>query len=116
MNEHNAQRLLVAWFRKTYPLLASLFFAIPNGGRRSPATAAMLRDEGVTPGVPDLFLAVPRGGKSGLFLELKAATKGRLSTAQKAVLAALEGQGYATAVPKGYEDAKQAVLNYLEQP
>lgn len=114
MNEHNAQRLLVIWFRATFPHLADLFFAIPNGGARNPATAKRLNDEGVLPGVPDLFLAVPKGAKSGLFIEMKV-TGGRLSPAQNRLLGALSAQGYATAAPRGYEAAKAAIIDYLEQ-
>jgi hypothetical protein len=106
---------LVAWFRATFQDLADLFFAIPNGGKRDPVTAARMRDEGVTPGVPDLFLAVPRGDKAGLFVEMKAMTRGRVSPAQNKILGALSAAGYATAVPRGYEEAKTAITNYLEQ-
>lgn len=113
MTEHDAQRLLVAWFRNRYPNLAGVFFAIPNGGARNPATAKRLKDEGVMAGVPDLFLAVPRGEKFGLFLELKTA-QGRVSTAQKAALHALTTQGYAVAVAHGYEAAKAVLIDYLE--
>jgi hypothetical protein len=114
MNEHNAQRLLVAWFRATFPHLAALFFAIPNGGARDPVTAKRLKDEGVLPGVPDLFLAVPRGDRHGMFVEMKAMTRGRVSPAQNRLLGALAAEGYMTAVPRGYEEAKTAMTNYLD--
>jgi hypothetical protein len=112
MTEHSIQRLLVAWFRKTYPHLAMVFFAIPNGGRRNKVTAAQLKDEGVLPGVPDLMLAVPSGGKPGLFLELKTST-GRASRAQQAAMQALAERGYAVELVKGYEAAKAAIVGYL---
>jgi hypothetical protein len=116
MNEHNAQRLLVAWFRDRYPDLADLFFAIPNGGARDPVTAKRLKDEGVTPGVPDMFLAVPKGDKHGLFVEMKAMRRGRVSQAQKRLLGALSAEGYMTAVPRGYDEAKTAIAHYLMHP
>jgi hypothetical protein len=115
MNEHNHQKLVVLWFRATYPDLAAVFFAIPNGGRRDPATAKRLQEEGVLAGVPDLLLAVPRGPLAGLFLEMKAVLGGRLSQPQKAAHAALTAQGYAVAVAHGYEAAKAAIVDYLER-
>ena len=113
MDEHNIQRLLVAWFRDRYPALSGVFFAIPNGGRRNKVTAAQMKAEGVLAGIPDLMLATPRGDKAGLFLELKTA-RGSASKAQRAAIAALSEQGYAVAVAKGYEAAKTAITDYLE--
>jgi hypothetical protein len=112
MDEHNHQRLIVAWFRNRYPDLDRLFFAIPNGGKRDPVTARRLKDEGVLPGVPDLLLAVQAGGYAGLFIEAKTRT-GAASKAQKEVGAALAGQGYSVVVAKGYEAMKAAIQEYL---
>lgn len=113
MNEHNAQRLLVAWFRDRYPRLAPVFFAIPNGGARDPATGRKLKEEGALPGVPDLMLAVPHNGHAGLFLEIKTRT-GTVSKEQRATHDALRAHGYAVAVPRGYDAAKAAIAGYLE--
>lgn len=52
------------------PELARLF-AIPNGGQRDKITAGKLKAEGVKPGVPDIFLPVPRHVWAGLFVEMK---------------------------------------------
>ena len=113
MNEHNTQRLLVAWFRDRYPDLAGVFFAIPNGGKRNLVTAKIMRDEGVIPGIPDLMLAAPSAsGLHGLFIELKTA-RGSVSQAQRKAHAALEDQGYRVAVARGYEAAKAAITEYL---
>lgn len=54
-------------------------FAIPNAGKRSPATAARMRAEGLMPGVADLCVMLP-AGRIG-WLELKA-SKGRQSAEQ----------------------------------
>lgn len=115
MDEHNIQRLVVAWFRDRYPDLASVFFAIPNGGKRGMVTAARLKDEGVMAGIPDLMLAVPRNGRAGLFLELKTRA-GTVAKDQRATHEALREQGYAVEVARGYEAAKAVVLTYLESP
>ena len=115
MTEHNAQRLLVAWFRDRYPHLAAVFFAIPNGGKRGEVTAAHLKAEGVMAGIPDLMLAAPRNGRAGLFLELKTRT-GTVAKDQRVAHEALREQGYSVEVARGYEAAKTAVLAYLESP
>lgn len=112
MNEHNQQRLLVAWFRATYPQYESVFFAIPNGGKRDPVTAKRLKEERVLPGVPDLMLAVPRGKYHGLFMELKTLT-GRTKKSQERINGALAGQGYCVHVAHGYQRAVTMIEYYL---
>lgn len=109
------QQKLITWWHLAhhhYGVPEQLLFAVPNGGMRSIKTAARLKTEGVRAGVPDLMLACPKNGKNGLFMEMKQG-KGRLSLNQKAMLALLEAQGYATAVPYGFEQAKIAIEKYL---
>ena len=74
--EHEEQRLLVQWFRRKWPDVR--IFAIPNGGYRSRATAGRLKAEGVSPGVPDLFIPAWR-----LWVEMNRAKGGSLSAEQK---------------------------------
>lgn len=74
--EHEEQREVVMWFRRKYGTIR--IFAIPNGGFRSRATAARLKAEGVSPGVPDLF--VP---KHLLWIEMKRLKGGKLSPEQR---------------------------------
>lgn len=90
-----------------------LLHAIPNGGHRSKRTAIDLKAEGVKAGVPDYFLPVARGGRHGLYVELKRTRGGRVSTEQSAWLAALEAQGYRVAVAKGWEAAWDEIRDYL---
>lgn len=101
--EHEEQREFVQWFRQTYP--GALVFAIPNGGKRGKAEAGRLKAEGVTPGVPDLFIPA-----LGLFIEMKRTQGGSVSAEQKRVMAALELCGYQCAVCKGCDAAKKVVL------
>ena len=90
-----------------------LLFAIPNGGRRDLITAAILKAEGVRAGAPDLFLAVPRGGYAGLFIELKTAC-GRVREEQKEFHARLIGAGYWATVARGWDQARQEIEGYLK--
>lgn len=113
-SEHEEQTALfnwAAWEVTRYPEL-DLMFAIPNGGKRHPATAVKMKQEGVKPGVPDIFLPVPRGKYHGLFIEMKFG-KNKPTEAQLQYIEALKFQGYKAVVCYSAQDAKQVILNYL---
>lgn len=119
-SEHKEQCAVIRW-ADYFPLadgyhVGDFLFAIPNGGDRNSVTAARLKQEGVRAGVPDLLLALPRGNKSGLFIEMKRAEKGKstLSPQQKIWLGRLKTAGYAAAVCYGSVDAIGVILHYLE--
>ena len=103
-SEHLEQVRLVSWFRRQYP--DTRIFAIPNGGGRSASQGASLKAEGVTPGVPDLF--VPEWL---LWVEMKRETGGVVSPVQKDWISYLEGIGHRVIVGKGFEDAKRQILD-----
>ena len=69
LSESQIQKECVAWFRRTYPNIEQLFFAVPNGGARNAWTAKIMKDEGVRSGVADLILQVPIGGYASLCIE-----------------------------------------------
>jgi hypothetical protein len=113
-SESHEQRTLVAWWqavRRQWP--GAVLFAIPNGGARSAVTGARLRAEGVVAGIPDLFLAAPRGSSHGLFIEMKRTHGGRVDRAQEAAMALLESQGYECAVCRGFEAARGRIEAYM---
>lgn len=115
MTEHQEQAALMKMCKlsmRKYPELA-LIHAIPNGGQRHIAVAAKLKAEGVKAGVPDIFLPAPRGNSHGLYIELKA-RGGKVSEAQREMLAALAGQGYACLVAYGWEQAWNEIEDYLK--
>ena len=115
-SEHDEQAALFLWAAASevqHPEL-SCMFAIPNGGHRHPAVAAMLKAEGVRAGVPDIFIAAPRGRWAGLFLELKRADHSNGPTeAQRMWIERLREQGYSTAVCYGAAEAQQCIMAYL---
>ena len=88
-------------------------FAIPNGGLRHVIVAKRMKDEGVRAGIPDLFLAVPRGGFHGLFVELKRTKGGRTSDVQEKAMALLRAQGFRCIVCRGCAEAKAEINRYL---
>lgn len=106
--EHEEQRELVRWFRQTWPGVR--IFAIPNGGARSPATAGRLKAEGVSSGVPDLFIPSWR-----LWVEMKRTKGGSVSAEQKDWMAYLESVSYWCIVGKGAEDAKGKLQAFFNQ-
>lgn len=122
-SESAEQQRLFLWWRmegcRTYAVSPELLFAIPNGGRRNSWTGARMKREGLTAGIPDVFLAWPKNGLHGLFLELKrpkgSSTQGRVSKAQKAALSTLLAAGYGCVVAYGYSEARKAIEDYLQE-
>lgn len=98
-----------------------LLFAIPNGGVRNIVVAKKLKAEGVKPGVPDLFLPVPRIARcghracdrAGLFVELKRTQHATISPEQERWHQALLNQSYAVRVCRGWEAARVVLIEYL---
>ena len=114
-DEHTIQKTLIRWAELQagkYPQL-HLLHAIPNGGKRNKVTAAKLKAEGVRPGVPDLFLPVPKDIYHGLYLEIKTPT-GTVRKAQKQWIGALQHQGYKVEVCRSWHYAAAIICTYLE--
>ena len=90
-----------------------LLFAVPNGGYRLPREASMLVAQGVRSGVPDMLLAVARGGFMALAIEMK--TKGKKPTdLQQAWLTALAEQGWKTEVCYSATEAIEVLRAYMQ--
>lgn len=122
-SEHAHQVALFMWAaqpaqKSAYPQLQRMF-AIPNGGERNVIVAGRLRAEGVKRGVLDIFLAVPRCGWHGLFVELKrpksdARAKGVVEPEQADWIAYLQSVGYGAVVCYGWEAARDVLIDYLK--
>lgn len=93
--------------------------AIPNGGKRDPKTAALLKAEGVRKGVADVFLPFPRiypNGKityCGLYIEMKT-TEGRQSPEQKEFEAHCNEMRYVYRVCRSWREAADVIKDYLQ--
>ena len=101
-SEHEEQAGFVFWFRQRFPHV--LIFSIPNGARVGMGQAKKLVSEGLTAGVPDLF--VPEWK---VFIEMKR-KGGSLSDDQKKILPKLEKAGYIVIIGRGAEDASRKIL------
>ena len=109
--EHLLQVQCVNWFRYQYP--EELIYAIPNGGQRNIITAKKLKAEGVTAGIPDLFIAAACGGYNGIYIELKNGSKGCLSENQRSIIAHLQQKNYKVAVCRSFDEFTSIINAYL---
>ena len=91
-----------------------LMFHVANEGARGAIGGAKQKAQGLKAGVPDIFLPVARGKHHGLFIEMKRTQGGRESILQKQWRDDLTAQGYLSVVCRGWEGAKNTILEYLE--
>jgi len=73
-----------------------------------------LKRMGVRSGTPDYFLAVPRGGKHGLWIEMKA-QDGRIRPEQRVAIEELAKQFYQTEICYSTDEARGFIESYLKQ-
>lgn len=115
--EQAEQILLCSWFAKKYPEIDSIFFHISNGTHVGAYRGSILKKMGVKPGIPDIFLAVPRYEKRetfhGLFIEMKSKT-GKISPAQKLSHEKLREKNYKVEVCWSFMQARVIIQTYLE--
>ena len=124
-SETGDQRALFAWAALTGDDRLKWLHAIPNGGARDAQTRMGLAAEGVRNGVWDVFLPWPTlaynngWGKFGLYIEFKRADRrnhknGGLTDEQVAFGEYAKSVGYKTFVAYSWEEARQAIMDYLE--
>lgn len=106
--EHEEQREFVAWFRRQYEGVR--IFAIPNGGSRSQREGGRLKLEGVSAGVPDLYIPAWH-----TWVEMKRQKGGILSAEQKDWRDYLQAIGDTWLVAKGCEEAKRQIIEKTKQ-
>jgi hypothetical protein len=111
-SEHDEQVALFAWAALSGIPELEMMTAIPNGGYRHPATASMLKAEGVKAGYPDILVDVARGPWHGLRIELKVKPN-KPTPEQGAWIERLRAQGYRAVVCYGAQEAIDAILEYL---
>ena len=101
-SEHLEQREFVSWFRKRY--VGVRIIAIPNGGIRGAAAGARLKAEGVSPGVPDLFIPAWK-----LWIEMKRQRDYTVSREQRDWIDYLQKIGDCAIVCRGFNEARTLV-------
>lgn len=110
LSEDAIQKAVIEW-TSYFPALRDAVIHIPNEGKRSPSYGNKLKAMGMTPGASDLFIALPRGGYHGAWLELKSKS-GRVTLLQKKFLDAQSARGYYTAVAFSVEEAIKILTLY----
>ncbi len=114
-HEDNAQIALLEQVAAEFPTLAHRLIHIPNGGKRTRFERYLFVKLGVKKGVPDLFLPVPRGPFSGLFIEMKANPphSSPVSEDQKDWLAFLTENGFYATSCRGTVPALDIIRSYV---
>jgi hypothetical protein len=101
------------------PNVYDVTFHVPNGGQRNIREGARLKQQGVKPGVPDIFVPVACGNYLGLFIEMKrkkvaGCAMPVVSKEQKHMMRLLEAQGYRCIVAYGADEALDLLEQYLK--
>lgn len=116
-SEAQEQVAVIDWWRfahKKYGVPECSLLHVANEGTGSAARGRLQKKQGVRAGVADLFLSVPRGAFSGLWLEMKR-QGGRVRPEQLDFLQTMRALGYDTAVCPGAEAARQKIHAYMTQ-
>ncbi len=114
VSEHAIQSAFFAWVRlaeKMHPVL-KLMFAVPNAGKRSFKTAAMMKAEGLRKGVLDVIFPVSRNGFIGLAIEFKKPDE-KMTAEQEDYADMLIKENWLVVVMTDQEAAIKVVKNYV---
>jgi len=93
-------------------------YAVPNGSmlagtpEQRARYMAALRKQGLKPGVSDVVIAIPLGGFSGAYIELKRDKISKTTQEQKDWCALMHDAGYFSRVVVGQDAAFAAVQEY----
>lgn len=112
--EKSIQKLTLSYV-KDHPYLKKYFKLIihfPNEGKRSIHYGKMLKSLGMRKGVVDLFIAVPKRGYGGAWIELKS-ENGKLKPEQEAFLRDMKQQNFYTRVTWSLDEAIKIIEWYL---
>lgn len=90
----------------------SLWYHVPNGGKRNAREANKFRKMGVRPGVADLLVDEPLNGYHGLRIELKTG-KNKPTARQEDFLNKANDRGYLCAVCWNINETKQLIEDYF---
>ena len=111
------QAACIKYFRYQYSDIKELLFSIPNGiplANQNIRTKIYkkLKEEGLQPGVPDLFLAVGNSIYNGMFIEIKS-KKDRLRKKQVDMIRELESENYKCIIVRSLDEFIEQINEYM---
>jgi hypothetical protein len=107
----DAIHLAVMEWVNLHPSISPYVIHIPNEGKRSFSFGKKLKKMGMRAGVYDLFIAIPKNGYHGMWLELKS-RKGKLSKEQLQFCEDMGKQDYFPYVVYTIDDAIEIIKEY----
>lgn len=107
----NAIQKAVMQYVNVHPILKKCVIHIPNEGKRTLTYGKHLKDMGMRRGVSDLFIAMPRHGFNGAWIELKSHT-GILSKNQRDFLNDMADMNFFTNVSRSVDAALEIIQWY----
>jgi hypothetical protein len=113
MNQEDIVQInVVNWFKHNFPHYKKDIHHFANQRRCSQQQGRLLKRMGVTKGVSDLHLALPKDDYAGMWLELKA-DNGKPTKEQLEFIEHKNNRGYYATWVTGENNAKREILNYL---
>ena len=110
VSEKLIHKAIMQWVRLN-PDISPYVMHIPNEGPRTSRYGAELKAMGLMPGAADLFIALPRSGYHGAWIELKT-TIGKLTPAQSDFLERMKTENYYTAVVRDIDFGIALIKTY----
>lgn len=110
--ESRIQQQCKKWFDIRFAPYRRMLFAVPNGGLRGKVEAKIMKAEGITAGVADMILLVPRKGFGSLCIEFKTKT-GRQSDSQKSWQSECERAGNKYIIIRDLDHFIREITAYL---
>lgn len=111
-DEHRLQCSEVSYIRSAHPSLARVFFAVPNGGKRTSAQTSWMHAEGMVNGVSDMILLRPNSLHGYLCIENKT-PKGKQRGDQILFQQAVEQNGGLYVIVRSLDQFIQVINQYL---
>lgn len=107
-NERSVQIALCKWINLCTDLPV---LHIPNEGKRSKISGALLKKMGMLRGASDLFIPRATEKYHGLWIELKVG-KNQATDSQRAFIEKMKSEGYQAIVCHGLDDAMMAIKKH----
>ena len=107
------QILLFSWLYKYFPAIRAVTFSNGNGHPLNPKTVNVYKSAGLTPVIPDVFMAWPSKFYHGAFYEIKHERGGKPTKEQVKMCELLREQNFYVAITYGFQNSAKAVLRYL---